>query len=885
MMKERMKQDIEVKGIWTVILIVFAAFLVFPLLILLAQSFLQDSGIGLENYVEILGKKGFLAALRNSFLVSALGALLTTVLAFVMAYTVNYTNVKDGYKKAIKTLAVLPMLLPTITYGFAIIYSFGKQGLFTRLLGRQLFDIYGLAGLLMGYVIYTLPISFMLIHNTMGYIDKKFMVVSRVMGDHPLAVFQQTIIRPLVGTLAVSFIQCFFLCFTDFGIPASVGGRFEVVASVLYNEMLGSVPDFQNGAVVAVFMLLPSIVSISVVSFLERYNIRYNKVSLMENVKNRGRDIFCGIITAVILLVVLAVFAVIFIVPFVEGWPYDMSFTLEHVQAVFEDEALVMVYENSLYVAILTAFFGTLMAYGAALVTARSSIPAKAKNVMEGIASVTNTIPGMVLGIAFMLAFSGTSVQNTFFLIIVCNLVHFFATPYMMMKNSLSKMNASWERTARLMGDSWWKTLVRVVTPNAASTLIEVFSYYFVNAMVTVSAVIFLAGARTMVITTKIKELQHFAKFNEIFVLSLLILFTNLAAKLGFRFLAERNWAREKKEKKEFRKMKKMKSMAAIGLVFALAVGSTLTGCGKSGSQAEEQVVLYTNADDEAVEAMKHALDNNGYEGKYLIQTFGTSELGGKLLAEGSDIEADLVTMSSFYVESAQEEHPMFQDLSFETGELEPAASYMAPITAQEGAIIYNTEVLEENNLPVPTSIKDLADPVYKDMISVTDIQSSSTAWLLIQALISEYGEDGAKEVLTDIYENAGAHIEDSGSGPIKKVRAGEVAIGFGLRHQAVADKEEGLPIDYVDPAEGNFTLTESVAVVDKGEDTNAEAMEMAECIIKNGREELLETYPIPLYEGESVDDANKSGNPKTFPEKLTVDLLEKHQELSESCK
>lgn len=331
--------------------------------------------------------------------------------------------------------------------------------------------------------------------------------------------------------------------------------------------------------------------------------------------------------------------------------------------------------------------------------------------------------------------------------------------------------------------------------------------------------------------------------------------------------------------------MKKMKSIAILGLAFTLLAGGVLTGCGSKEASSDEKVILYTNADDEAIVAMQNALDGNGYKDKYIVQTFGTSELGGKLLAEGADIEADLITMSSFYVESAEDEHHMFKDLEFDTGALEEYPSYYTPITAQEGAIIYNTDVLKENNLPVPTSIKDLADPVYKDMISVTDIQSSSTAWLLVQALISEYGEDGAKDILTSIYENAGAHIEESGSGPIKKVRAGEVAIGFGLRHQAVADKEEGLPIDYVDPTEGNFTLTESVTVIDKDDDTNPEAMKMAECIIKNGRQELLETYPIPLYDGENVDDANKSGNPKVFPEKLTVDLLKKHQALSEECK
>ena len=542
------KQNIEVKIIWVLILAMFAIFLVYPLGLLLMKSFETEGGVGIANYLEIFQTKGFLQALGNSFLIAALGALVATIFAFVMAYTVNYTNLSGGYKRAVKVLAVLPMLLPTITYGFAIIYSFGKQGVFTRIFGKQFVDIYGPAGLLIGYVIYTLPISFMLLNNTMGYIDKKYMVVSRVMGDSAFRTFLETVARPLVGTLAVSFIQCFFLCFTDFGIPASVGGKFEVVASILYNQMLGSVPNFQNGAVVAMLMLLPSIISILIIAWLEKYNVRYTKISQIEMEKSPVRDGLLAAATTVIILAVLSIFSVIVIVPFVKGWPYDMRFTLEHVQSVFTDQGLTMVYKNSLYVAILTALFGTLMAYGAALVTARSEISGRAKGIIEGIASVTNTIPGMVLGIAFMLGFTGTSLQNTFLIMIVCNLVHFFATPYMMMKNSLSKMNGSWEKTARLMGDSWLKTLIRVITPNALSSLLEVFGYYFINAMVTVSAVIFLAGARTMVITTKIKELQHFAKFNEIFVLSLLILITNGIAKLVFWFFADQKWKKGDKK-------------------------------------------------------------------------------------------------------------------------------------------------------------------------------------------------------------------------------------------------------------------------------------------------------------------------------------------------
>lgn len=326
--------------------------------------------------------------------------------------------------------------------------------------------------------------------------------------------------------------------------------------------------------------------------------------------------------------------------------------------------------------------------------------------------------------------------------------------------------------------------------------------------------------------------------------------------------------------------MKKFIRGILAGLV--LCASLALTGC----STSSEQVIIYSNADDEAVTAMKNALDNNGYEGKYLFQTFGTSELGGKLLAEGTNIEADLITMSSFYLDSAQSDNNMFVDLDFETNALQEYPSYYSPITSQEGAIIINTEELKANNLQTPTCLKDLANPEYQDMISVTDIASSSTAWLLIQALVSEYGETGAKEILTGIYKNAGVHIEDSGSGPIKKVRSGEVAIGFGLRHQAVRDKADGLLIDFVDPTEGNFSLTESLAVVNKDNNEKQKlAMEMAQCIIENGRKELLETYPNPLYEGESVDSDNKSKYPKTFNGQLTVDLLEKHQKISEESK
>ena len=530
----------EIKFIYGIIIVLFVTFLVIPLGSLLLQSFYNGNEFSLINYINTYQTTGFGHTLKNSFIVSLTSAFVSVVLAFIIAYSINYTRMFKWLKKFVVNISMLPMLLPTITYGFAIIYSFGKQGLWTKVFGVQLFDIYGFNGLLLGYVIYTFPIAFMLINNAMSYIDKKFIIVSKLMNDNYFKTFKNTLMIPLLGTLVAAFIQAFFLSFTDFGIPASVGGKYDVVASLLYNKMLGSIPDFAGGAVVAMTMLIPSIISIALLHYLEKYNIRYNKISTIELKKNYARDVVWGSLSVIINVIIIAIFAVIIIVPFVGEWPYRITFTFENFISVFQDNALLGVIKNSLIVAILTALLGTLVVYGGALVTARSNLSKGLKKIIESIALITNTIPGMVLGIAYLLIFSGTPIQNTYIIIILCNIVHFFSSPYLMMKNTSVKMNGSFETTAKLMGDNWLKTVTRIITPNALISLFEVFSYYFINAMVTVSAVIFIAGARTMVMTTKIKELQHFAKFNEIFVLSILILLINLIAKGAFKYIIKK---------------------------------------------------------------------------------------------------------------------------------------------------------------------------------------------------------------------------------------------------------------------------------------------------------------------------------------------------------
>lgn len=237
---------------------------------------------------------------------------------------------------------------------------------------------------------------------------------------------------------------------------------------------------------------------------------------------------------------------------------------------------------------------------------------------------------------------------------------------------------------------------------------------------------------------------------------------------------------------------KSIRFFACLLLAVLLSIGC-FAGC---AGNSEKQVVIYSNADDEAVESMKKTLDENGFAGKYIFQSFGTSGAGRQAFGRGKRHRS----RRHHHELLLFRQQPSNSTICSKPFPLPPAPwtpfqDFYAPFIGNQGALLINTEVLKQNNLSAPSSVKDLANPEYAGMISVVDIQGSSTAWLMIQSLVDAYGEDGAKEILTGIYKNAGAHLEQSGSAPIKKVRAGEVAIGFGLRHQAVADKAQGLPI------------------------------------------------------------------------------------------
>ena len=477
--------------------------------------------------------------MANSFAVSTAAAAVATLLGFFAAYGLVISQLPAWVKKAVRILMLLPLFLPSITYGFAVIYSFGRMGLISQFFGPPPFSIYGFWGLLIADVAYLLPPVFLIISNAFIYVDPRYAIVSRVMGDGFLRRFWTSALRPVAGACVSAFMLGFFLAFTDFGIPISIAGQYEVVATELYSTMMGAVPDFGRGAVVAISMMVPAVGAVALLRWSEKLNFRSTDIVRPMLMPSAARDGAFLLFYAGLAVVLLCIFAVMFIVPFVENWPYKPNFTIQHFIDILGEDDIGGIYLRSIGVAAASAAIGTFISFAAALIQARSKLPRVCRSAMDGLAMMTSTLPGMVIGVGFLFAFSGTILQNTIAILILANLVHFFASPYLMGTAALSRMNAGWETTGLLMGDTWIQTIRRVVLPNARATLIEMFELYFINSMVTISAVVFLCGTSTMLLTTKIKEFSYYERFDAIFVLSLLVFVTNVAAKLILDKLAE----------------------------------------------------------------------------------------------------------------------------------------------------------------------------------------------------------------------------------------------------------------------------------------------------------------------------------------------------------
>lgn len=520
----------EAKGfrisIYTFIGLFLVLSFVFPLVSLIINT--EWSG-----FTKLISEDLFKESLFNSVIVSLVATIISVLLAYFCSYVINRTNIK--FKKVISIVITLPMLIPSISHGLGLINLFGNNGIFTRLLGID-FNIIGFNGLIIGSILYSFPVAFLMLCDSYKYIDNTLYESASVLGLNKWQTFRKVTLCYMKKPLLSALFAVFTLIFTDYGVPIAVGGRCQTLPVYLYREVIGLL-DFSKGAIIGSFLLMPAFVSFlfDLLSKDVSNDSSYSKQYVIK--RNRKRDLISYAYISVIVLFLVLLFGSFIYLAFVNNYPYDNSLSLVHFKYIITNRAFRFV-GNSFLISIITALVGTVFAYFSAYVTSR--MKSKISTFFHIFSISSLAIPGIVLGLSYIFAFNETFIYRTFTILIMVNIVHFFASPYLMAYNALGKLNQNYEVVGLTCGVNRFRIIKDVVIPNTLQTILEMISYFFVNSMITISAVSFLFNTDTMPVSLLINQYEGQLMYEEAAIISILILCINLIFKGLVAFIKNR---------------------------------------------------------------------------------------------------------------------------------------------------------------------------------------------------------------------------------------------------------------------------------------------------------------------------------------------------------
>ncbi len=467
---------------------------------------------------------GFYTALLNSITSTLVATVISLVVAYALAWSIHRTNMR--FKAILSIVLVFPMLIPSISHGMGLVILFGNNGIITRLFDASS-SIYGFGGVVLGSVIYSFPVAFLMISDILKYEDYSPYEAANVLGISKPRQFGAITLPYLRKPLISVVFATFTMIVTDYGVPLSVGGQFKTLPVILYEEAVGQL-NYSVGSVIGLVLLVPA-----VGAFLfdllnqDKGNSAYvTKPFRLE--ENKKRDIIGYVVCTIVVLFTLLVLVSFCVQAFAKRYPSDMSFTFDNFAKTFKRDGGSFLL-NSMLMALLTSAVGTAFAFITAYFTAR--MKTKTSRILHLMSIVSLAVPGLVLGLSYVIIFKSTFVYGTLVILIMVNVVHFFASPYLMMYNALGKMNENLESVGHILGVNRLRIIKDVIIPQSKYTLLEMFSYFFVNSMMTISAVSFLATPDNKPLALLINQFETYNMMECAAVVAILIFAVNVTVK------------------------------------------------------------------------------------------------------------------------------------------------------------------------------------------------------------------------------------------------------------------------------------------------------------------------------------------------------------------
>ena len=479
--------------------------IVLPVATLLIQSSWGPAGewVGLSNYQTFFALPQVAALMLRSVGLAALAAAVSVGLAFGFAYALTLSAMPG--KALFKGLALLPLLAPSLLMALSLVVLFGNQGLLREVWQAVFGELpfYGEAGMLLGAALWTFPHALMILATTLGQLDGRLFEAAQTLGASPLRQFWTITLPASRYGLVLAWMVVFVLVLTDFGVPKVLGGQDTVLATELYKQVIGQ-QNFRLGAVVAVLLLLPAVLASAAEGHLRR---RQGAAMTVRATPHQPKAVawrdgalwlYCALICTVLVGTLLAAA----LAALATYWPYDLSLSLRHFDFDNTDGGGWATFGNSLRLAIRTALVGTSCAFLTAWLVAKPRGFSAARQALNVMAMLPLAIPGLALGLGYILFFNPPwqplrGLYGGMAILVLCTVAHYFSVAHLTLLTALRQLDAEYEWVGESLGVSAWQTAWRVHLPACWPTVLEVAGFFFVNALTTVSAVVFLYGPDT----------------------------------------------------------------------------------------------------------------------------------------------------------------------------------------------------------------------------------------------------------------------------------------------------------------------------------------------------------------------------------------------------
>ncbi|OBA12756.1 phosphonate ABC transporter permease [Acinetobacter calcoaceticus] len=507
-----------------------------PLMMLFETAFFDENQnfVGLENFYNYFASPALLSSIFNSVWVACAATVITVFLASIYAFALTNVNIKG--KGFFKLVAFLPILAPSLLPSLALVYLFGKQGVFKPLLGD--IQIYGPIGILISYCFWLFPAILMLMMVSFRSVDQRLIEASLSLGKNIWKTHYHVTLPAIRYGLISASLVAFIYVLTDFGIPKVIGGSFNMMALDVYKQIIGQ-QNMSMGAVISILLLLPAFFVFIFDRIQSKRHTRFQAFQAKPYISTSNKklevvlSLFCGLVSGAILLIIFtAVLA-----SFIQSWPYDLSLTLAHYSFEYVDGGGWAAYFNSVRMALFSTVFGTALIFMVALLTERFKAHPLIKNYVQALVLLPLAVPGLVLGIAYILFFNQQSnplnvLYGTMTILVISTIVHYYTVPHLTLTNAIKQIPLQLDQAAETLGTSKWKTFWKVYLPMCFPALCDVSVYVFVNAMTTVSAAIFLYSPDTSLAAVAVLNMDDAGDTVAAVAMSILILTTSCVVKL-----------------------------------------------------------------------------------------------------------------------------------------------------------------------------------------------------------------------------------------------------------------------------------------------------------------------------------------------------------------